>query len=63
VVLERPKIGSHRAGIEAQLAGALGIDVSRVSVKAKTNEGMDAVGRGEAVAAHAVALLRLSPVT
>jgi 2C-methyl-D-erythritol 2,4-cyclodiphosphate synthase len=35
----------------------LGVDAGRVSVKAKTNEGMDAIGRGEAVAAHAVALL------
>ena len=37
---------------------ALGIDAARVSVKGKTNEGVDAVGRGEAIAAHAVALLR-----
>ena len=58
VVLERPKIGPHRAAIEASLADALGIDASRVSVKAKTNEGVDAVGRGEAIAAHAVCLLR-----
>jgi 2-C-methyl-D-erythritol 4-phosphate cytidylyltransferase / 2-C-methyl-D-erythritol 2,4-cyclodiphosphate synthase len=57
VILERPKIGPHRAAIEQQLAGALGIDPDRVSVKAKTNEGVDAVGRGEAIAAHAVCLL------
>ena len=57
VILERPKIGPHRNAIESGLADALGIDVSRVSVKAKTNEGVDAVGRGEAIAAHAVALL------
>jgi 2-C-methyl-D-erythritol 4-phosphate cytidylyltransferase/2-C-methyl-D-erythritol 2,4-cyclodiphosphate synthase len=57
VILERPKIGPHRGAIEALLAGALGVDPARVSVKAKTNEGVDAVGRGEAVAAHAVALL------
>jgi 2-C-methyl-D-erythritol 4-phosphate cytidylyltransferase/2-C-methyl-D-erythritol 2,4-cyclodiphosphate synthase len=57
VVLERPKLGAHRSEMEAGLADALGIDVSRVSVKAKTNEGVDAVGRGEAIAAHAVALL------
>jgi 2-C-methyl-D-erythritol 2,4-cyclodiphosphate synthase len=35
----------------------LGIDAAAVSVKGKTNEGVDAVGRGEAVASHAVALL------
>jgi 2-C-methyl-D-erythritol 4-phosphate cytidylyltransferase/2-C-methyl-D-erythritol 2,4-cyclodiphosphate synthase len=58
VVLERPKLGPHRAAMEQELARALGIDREAVSVKAKTNEGMDAVGHGDAVAAHAVALLR-----
>ena len=58
VVLERPKISDHVAQIAASLAGALGVDADRVSVKGKTNEGMDAIGRGEAIAAHAVALLR-----
>jgi 2-C-methyl-D-erythritol 4-phosphate cytidylyltransferase/2-C-methyl-D-erythritol 2,4-cyclodiphosphate synthase len=57
VVLEKPKLGPHRPAIEERLAEALGVDVSRVSVKAKTNEGVDAVGRGEAIAAHAVCLL------
>ncbi len=57
VILERPKLGPHRARMEATLAEALRIDVNRVSIKAKTNEGVDAVGRGEAIAAHAVALL------
>jgi 2C-methyl-D-erythritol 2,4-cyclodiphosphate synthase len=41
----------------ASLAGKLGLSAGAISVKAKTNEGMDAVGRGEAIAAHAVALL------
>jgi 2-C-methyl-D-erythritol 4-phosphate cytidylyltransferase/2-C-methyl-D-erythritol 2,4-cyclodiphosphate synthase len=57
VVLERPRLGPHRSAIEEGLAAALGVDAACVSVKAKTNEGMDAVGRGEAIAAHAVALL------
>lgn len=57
VILEQPKVGPHRAAIERSLAAALGIDPARVSVKAKTNEGVDAVGRGEAIAAHAVCLL------
>jgi 2-C-methyl-D-erythritol 4-phosphate cytidylyltransferase/2-C-methyl-D-erythritol 2,4-cyclodiphosphate synthase len=57
VILERPKIGPHRDAIQSRLADALGIDASRVSVKGKTNEGVDAVGRGEAIASHAVALL------
>ena len=45
--------------MRAAVAGALGIDVARVSIKGKTNEGVDAIGRGEAIAAHAVALLAL----
>ncbi len=60
VILERPKIGPHRAEIGRQLADALGIEAERVSVKGKTNEGVDAVGRGEAIAAHAVCLLSRS---
>jgi 2-C-methyl-D-erythritol 4-phosphate cytidylyltransferase/2-C-methyl-D-erythritol 2,4-cyclodiphosphate synthase len=60
VILERPKIAPHVAEIERALAAALGIDAARVSVKGKTNEGLDAVGRGEAIAAHAVALLRMA---
>ena len=47
--------------IRAQLARRAGDLVERVSVKGKTNEGVDAVGRGEAIAAHAVALLALHP--
>ncbi len=58
VVLERPKIAPYVAEIQARVAEALGIDAARVSVKGKTNEGVDAIGRGEAIAAHAVALLR-----
>jgi len=57
VILEAPRLGPHRAAIEQHLADALDLDVSRVSVKAKTNEGVDAVGRGEAIAAHAVCML------
>jgi 2-C-methyl-D-erythritol 4-phosphate cytidylyltransferase/2-C-methyl-D-erythritol 2,4-cyclodiphosphate synthase len=57
VILERPKLAAFRERIERQIADVLGVDAGRVSVKAKTNEGMDAIGRGEAVAAHAVALL------
>lgn len=57
VVLERPKLASHIDAIRTALAGVLGIAIDRVSVKAKTNEGVDAVGRGEAIAAHAVAVV------
>ena len=48
---------ARRPRSQRRLAAALGIDAARVSVKGKTNEGVDAVGRGEAIAAHAVALL------
>jgi len=58
VILERPKIKDHVEEIRARLADALGVEPSRVSIKGKTNEGVDAVGRGEAIAAHAVALVR-----
>ena len=57
VVLERPKLAPHVDRIREVLAGALGVGVSAIGLKGKTNEGVDAVGRGEAVAAHAVAVL------
>ena len=57
VVLERPKIAPYLDEIRQQLGAALTVPPQRVSVKGKTNEGVDAVGRGEAIAAHAVALL------
>jgi 2-C-methyl-D-erythritol 4-phosphate cytidylyltransferase/2-C-methyl-D-erythritol 2,4-cyclodiphosphate synthase len=57
VVLERPKIAPYLDQIRGRLARVLEVPVDRVSVKGKTNEGVDAVGRGEAIAAHAVALL------
>ncbi len=42
----------------SNIAGALGIAVDRVSIKGKTNEGVGELGRGEAIAVHAIALLR-----
>jgi len=58
VMLESPKLRDHIDQIRRSLAGVLGIDADRISVKAKTNEGVDAIGRGEAIAAQAIALLR-----
>jgi 2-C-methyl-D-erythritol 4-phosphate cytidylyltransferase / 2-C-methyl-D-erythritol 2,4-cyclodiphosphate synthase len=58
VVLEAPKIRDHIGAMRDAIARAIGIDPARVSVKGKTNEGVDAVGRGEAIAAHAIALIR-----
>lgn len=59
VICERPKIGPHATAMRESLARALRVDPSCVSVKGKTNEGVDATGRGEALAVHAVATLTL----
>ena len=57
VICERPKLRPHIDAIRARLAEELGVPVTSVSVKAKTNEGMDAVGAGKGIAVHCVALL------
>lgn len=57
VILERPRLGPHIPAMRAGLAVALGLTVDDVSVKAKTNEGMGFVGRGEGIATMAVATL------
>lgn len=57
VVCERPRLRGRTDAMRERLAGMLGVDVSCVSVKGKTNEGMDAVGSGAGVAVYAVALL------
>ena len=57
VITERPKLGPHFSAMRKTLAEALGIEVSRINLKAKTNEGVGAVGRGEAIAAQAIATL------
>ena len=58
VVMEEPKLGTHRMAIREQLAQALGLSPRRVNVKASSGEGMGFVGRREGVAALAVASLR-----
>ncbi|HEX6590341.1 MAG TPA: 2-C-methyl-D-erythritol 2,4-cyclodiphosphate synthase [Longimicrobiales bacterium] len=57
VVLEQPKLRPHVDAMRARLADALGISPDNVSIKAKTNEQMGWVGRGEGVAGMAVALI------
>jgi len=57
IVCEAPKIGPHREAMRARLAEIIGTDVSRISVKATTTEGLDAPGRREGIAAQAVATL------
>ncbi|MFN2578838.1 MAG: 2-C-methyl-D-erythritol 2,4-cyclodiphosphate synthase [Pyrinomonadaceae bacterium] len=58
VMLERPKLRGHIGAMRENLATALNIEVSCLSIKAKTGEGLDAVGRGEAVTAQAIVLLK-----
>jgi len=57
VILERPKLGPHFPKMLEALAKALRVPAEKIHLKAKTNEGVDAVGRGEAIAAHVVATL------
>ena len=62
-ICERPKIGPHREAMRARLADLLGIALGRVSVKATTTETLGFLGRGEGIAAQAVATVRLPMVT
>jgi len=57
VILERPKLGPHFPNMREALAKSLNVTAEKVHLKAKTNEGVDAVGRGEAIACHVVATL------
>jgi 2-C-methyl-D-erythritol 2,4-cyclodiphosphate synthase len=57
ILAERPKMAPHLALMRARLAEAMGVEESRLNLKAKTNEGLDAIGRGEAIAAQAIALI------
>jgi 2-C-methyl-D-erythritol 2,4-cyclodiphosphate synthase len=57
VITEKPKLGPHFPKMREALARALGVTADHIHLKAKTNEGVDAVGRGEAIAAYAIATL------
>jgi len=59
LICERPKVGPHREAMRARIAEILQIEVSRVSVKATTTEGMGFTGRREGIAAEAIATVRL----
>ena len=58
LVGERPAIAPLRQAMSARLAGAMGVELGRVSVRATTTDKLGFTGRGEGLAAHAVALLR-----
>ena len=57
IIAEQPRLAPHIAAMRARLAETLGMPVERVSVKAKTNEGLGFIGAGEGIAAMAVALV------
>lgn len=59
LICERPRLGPHKPAMVARVADILGLDASRVSVKATTTEKLGFTGRGEGIAAQAVATLRL----
>jgi 2-C-methyl-D-erythritol 4-phosphate cytidylyltransferase/2-C-methyl-D-erythritol 2,4-cyclodiphosphate synthase len=59
LLCEAPRIGPHRDKMRTRIAGIVGTDVSQVSIKATTNEGLGFVGRNEGIAAMATATVRL----
>ncbi|MCJ7681951.1 MAG: 2-C-methyl-D-erythritol 2,4-cyclodiphosphate synthase, partial [Candidatus Aminicenantes bacterium] len=61
VTAEEPRLASFIPTMENRLAEILGIPFSRINIKAKTNEGLGDLGRGEAISAHVVVLLQLFP--
>ena len=58
LICERPKVGPHRDAMKAKISEILGLDLSRVSVKATTTEGLGFTGRREGIAAQAIATVR-----
>jgi 2-C-methyl-D-erythritol 2,4-cyclodiphosphate synthase len=57
IITESPRLSDHRAAMRARLADALGVETADVNVKAKTNEGLGWIGRGEGIACVAIATL------
>lgn len=57
LIAQRPKVKDHIAAMQENIAGALGLDVSRVNVKATTEEGLGFTGALEGISCHAVCLL------
>jgi len=57
LVAEKPKIAPQLGAMKARLAESMGVAADRIGIKATTNEGVDDIGRGLAITAHAVALI------
>lgn len=60
ILAERPKLAPHMPAMRARLAQVLGIDAACVGIKARTMEGLGAIGAGEAIAVQAVALVAIA---
>ncbi len=58
---ERPRLAPHLAAMRESIARIAGVELTQVNVKAKSAEGLDAIGRGEAIGAAAVVLLEAAP--
>lgn len=58
IIAERPKMAEHLEAVRGRIAAVLAIPLDTVSVKARTNEGVGAIGRGEAIAVQAVVLIQ-----
>ena len=61
VHLEKPRLGQMKGQMRRCISGLLDIEFMNVNIKAKTNEGFDAVGQGDAMAATAIVLIRQKP--
>lgn len=61
ILVEKPKLGPHLPALKKNLAALLKISEDQVNLKGKRGEGMDAVGRGEAIVAQVIVLLSLCP--
>ena len=57
IIAQSPKLEPHMAAMVERIAKVLNVDPSQINIKAKTNEKLGHLGRGEAIAVHAVALL------
>lgn len=57
IILQEPRLAPHIMKMRQKIAGILGIELNHVSLKARSNEGLDSIGRGEAIAVQAVVLI------